>query len=565
MKLNNSFFYTIREEIKEEDSKSGNLLVKSGMIRKTSAGVYMYLPLGLRVLNNIENIIRKHMNKSGAIELKMPSLVYEDYYVKSGRKAAFGSSVFLLNDRWGKPYILGPTHEELFTIAASYGIKSYKDLPFNLYQFQNKFRDEPRPRFGLIRVREFVMKDAYSFDLDLAGLDISYKKMYDAYKDSFDEMGIDYKIVTADTGVMGGLLSEEFQAITDIGEDTVVLCKGCDYADNLEVTPLVNNDKESKEAKKKPESVHTPNCKTIEDVASFLKTDIKYTVKALMLNCDGNLVICFVPGEREVNLTKISKLIGVNEVVIASEEEILENSNSVPGFTGPIGLEVKDNVQIVVDENVFKLNNFIVGANKTDYHYINVNIEDFKYDHKADITLVREGDICPKCGKKLYFKKGIEIGNTFKLGTKYSDAYNVKYLDKNNELQPVVMGSYGIGPGRCMASIVEQTSDDKGLVWPYNIAPYKVAIVVIDIKNEKQINLAEEIYNNLNNANIDCILDDRDERPGVKFNDMDLIGIPIRITVGRKTNENIVELKYRNKDEDKEISVAEIEKFIKEN
>ena len=563
MKLSNSYFYTIREDAKDEESISGNLLVRSGMIRKNSAGVYMFLPLGFRVLKNIENIIRKHMNASGAAEVLMPALVYEDYYVKSGRKAAFGASVFTLKDRYDKPYVLGPTHEELFAIAASYGIKSYKDLPFNLYQFQNKFRDEARPRFGLIRVREFIMKDAYSFDKDLDGLEVSYQKMFKAYQASFDEMGIDYKVVTADTGIMGGLLSEEFQAITDIGEDTVVLCNKCDYAANLEVIPLIDKNAITEEAANELQEVYTPDCKTIEDVMNYLKIDVKKSVKALMFNADGELVICFVPGTREVNTTKLAKLIGASEINLATEEEIANNSNSVPGFTGPIGLEVKTGVKVIIDETVFKIKNAVVGANKKDYHLINAQSEDFERDLKGDICLIQEGDTCPKCGGELYFKKGIEIGNTFKLGTKYAESYNVKYLDANNELQPVVMGSYGIGPGRCMVSIVEQSNDEKGIIWPYNVAPYQVAVVVIDSKNAKQIELATEIYEALQDANIEVILDDRDERPGVKFNDMDLIGIPVRITVGRRADENIVELKLRAEASAKEVEATEAISSIK--
>lgn len=564
MKLSNAYFFTLREDIKEEESKSGNLLVKSGMIRKNSSGIYMYLPLGFKVLKNVENIIRKHMNRAGATEVLMPALVYEDYYAKSGRTSAFGSSVFTLKDRFDKPYVLGPTHEELFAIAASYGIKSYKDLPFNLYQFQNKFRDEARPRYGLIRVREFIMKDAYSFDKDLDGLEVSYQKMFHAYKNCFDEMGIDYKIVTADTGIMCGLLSEEFQALADIGEDILVLCKKCDYAANLEITPFIDKQKESKEGKLKYEEVYSPDCKTIEALVKYLNTDIHKLVKALMFNVDGKLCLCFVPGGREVNITKLSKLLGATEINMATEEEILTNSNSVPGFTGPIGLEVKEGIKIVVDEKVFKMRNFVVGANKKDYHYINANIDDFKYDYSADICSIKEGDTCPECGDKLYFQKGIEIGNTFKLGTKYADCFNVKYLDQNNELQPVVMGSYGIGPGRCMVSIVEQNNDEKGIIWPYAIAPYKVAIVVIDIHNETQMELGIEIYETLQTMNVDVILDDRDERAGVKFNDMDLIGIPIRVTVGRKAKDNIVELKYRNETDSSEISIEELIAIINE-
>jgi len=313
------------------------------------------------------------------------------------------------------------------------------------------------------------------------------------------------------------------------------------------------------------EEVYTPDCKTIEDVCNLLKIDMKKAVKALMFNVDGNLCLCFVPGAREVNISKLAKLLGATEIEMANEDDIISNSNSVPGFTGPIDLEVNENVKIVMDENVFKLRNVCVGANKKDYHFINANIDDFKYDYTADICLVEENDICPTCGDSLYFKKGIEVGNTFKLGTKYAETYNVKYLDQNNELQPIVMGSYGIGPGRCMAAIVEQSNDENGIIWPYEVAPFKVAVVVIDVKNEKQLSLGTKIYEMLNNIGIEAILDDRDERAGVKFNDMDLIGIPIRITVGRKAEENIVELKYRKEKESSDINADEILDIIHQN
>ena len=562
MKLKNNYFFTLRDDVKDEESTSGNLLVRSGMIKKTSNGIYMFLPLGLKVIKNIENIIREEMNKKDALELSMPSLIPSEIYEKSGRMQAFGNDVFSLNDRYNRNYILGPTHEELFTIASSFKIKSYKDMPYTLYQFQNKFRDEPRPRFGLIRVREFIMKDAYSFDKDLEGLDISYQKMYDAYKKSFDRMNLEYKVVTADTGVMGGLLSEEFQAITDIGEDVLVLCDNCDFSSNLEVAPCINHDEQIDTEIKEVEEVYTPNMKTIEDVCNFLNVDVTKTVKALMFNADGNLCFCFVRGDREVNTVKLSKLIGAKNIEMATDEEISNNSNTVPGFAGIKGLEVKDNVEIVFDSSIANLKNVVVGANKKDYHYINVNMSDYSCDYKGDISNVKEGDLCPHCGGKIYFKKGIEIGNIFKLGTKYSESLNLTYLDQNNKPNPVVMGSYGIGIARCMAAIVEQNNDDKGIIWPISVAPYKVCIVVANTKDEVQNNLANKIYQNLLNNNIDVLLDDRNERLGVKLNDMDLIGIPIRILVGKKTSENIVEFKLRNETESEEISIEDIDNKI---
>ena len=564
MKLKNSFFYTLRENAKDEDSTSGNLLVRSGMIKKVGSGIYMFMPLGLRVFNNIKNIIKEEMDKAGAEELLMPSLIPEDYYEICGRVEALGESMFHLKDRYSKPYVLGPTHEELFAIAAKSMVRSYKDLPFTIYQQAAKYRDEPRPRYGLIRVREFIMKDAYSFDKDEEGLDVSYHKMFDAYKKIFDRIGLNYAIVRADTGIMGGSLSEEFQAITDIGEDTVVLCDSCYYSSNIEVSKHVP-EKSVKEAKLAKELVETPHMQTIEEVTKFLNIDIKKTVKALLMNIDGKLTIFFVRGDRTLNETKVTKLLKCNEINFA-DDALISTSNACPGFTGPINLT---GAQIIIDEEVLNMTNFVVGANKEGYHYMNANINDFTYDISADIVNVEEGDTCPVCGGKLYFKKGIEVGNTFKLGTKYSEKFDLTYLDENNKINPVVMGCYGIGPGRILASYVEQNNDDKGIIWPLNIAPFKVAICALNTNDENCMNYANKLHDDLEKAGIDTILDDREERPGIKFNDMDLIGIPIRITIGKKLNDGLVEFKLRKESESIDLPKDEvleyITKYIKEN
>ena len=557
MKLKNNYFYTIREDIKDEEAISGKLLVRSGMIKKSSAGVYMYLPIGYKVLKNIESIIREELNKEGLLELSMPTLIPREIYAQTGRTDSFGSSVFSLKDRFNRDYILGPTHEELFTIASLSCIKSYKDMPYSLYQFQTKFRDEPRPRYGLIRVREFVMKDAYSFDKDLDGLDKSYEKIFNAYKRIFDRIGINYKIVRADTGVMGGLLSEEFQALTEIGEDTLVLCDKCDFASNIEVTKHIVNENSTKE-EKNIELIETKSKETIEDVCNFLNIDIRDSVKALLMNVDESLVIFFVRGDRELNEVKALKALNAKEISFANDE-LIATSNAVPGYTGPVGL----NAKVVIDEEVLKMKNFCCGANKEGYHYINANVKDINYDIVADIVNVKEGDICPNCGGKLYFKKGIEIGNTFKLGTKYSEALGLNYSDEFNKLKPVVMGSYGIGLGRCMAAVVEQHNDDKGIIWPDTIAPFKTSIVIVNTKDEIQNTVANDLYDELMKNNVDTILDDRNERLGVKLNDMDLIGVPYRIVVGKRASEGIVELKRRDNDEILEINVSKILEYIK--
>ena len=557
MKLKNSYFYTLREDAKDEESRSGNLLVRSGMIKKVGAGIYMYLPFGLKVLDKIKSIVKEEMDNAGAQELLMPSLIPSEYYETCGRVEAFGKDMFNLKDRYNKPFVLGPTHEELFTIAAKSMVRSYKDLPFTIYQQADKFRDEPRPRYGLIRVREFIMKDAYSFDKDEKDLEESYNKMKNAYNKIYDRLGINYKLVRSDTGAMGGSLSEEYQAITDIGEDVIVLCQDCDYASNLEVSECIT--KEINEEEKSLELVDTPNQETIEAVCKYLNIDTKKSVKALLMNVNEELVVFFIRGDRELNENKVCKLLGVKEINFANDE-LIAASNAVAGYTGPINL----NAKIVIDREILGMKNFCCGGNELNKHYINANVKDFKYDIVGDIVNVVEGDICPKCGGTLYFKKGIEIGNLFKLGTKYAEALNLTYLDEFNKEQVVTMGCYGIGVGRILASIIEQNNDDSGMILPMSIAPFEVSIVIIDNKDEEQVRIAENLYNELKYAGVDVLVDNRDERPGVKFKDMDLIGIPFRITIGKKISDGIVEVKLRTEKEFKEISIDEVLEYTKE-
>ena len=560
MKLSESFFYTIREDLKDEESISGNLLVKSGMFKKVGNGIYMKLPLGQKVVDNVKNIIRKHMNEAGAKEVTMPLLLPIDVFQKSGRYELFGPSIFQLNDRYNRPYVLGPTHEEFFVLAAMMKAKSYKDFPYTLYQIGNKYRDEVRPRLGLIRTREFTMKDAYSFDINQEECDKSYKKQFDAYNKICKEVGLNYAVVRADTGVMGGLLSEEFQAVTDVGEDILVLCDKCDYASNIEVSKCVDEEIDSNEEKMSKEKVYTPNSGTIEDVSKLLNMDASKFVKTLIYKIDGKFYACLVQGDKEVNEVKLGKLLGAKEVELAEAEDVVKITNAKVGFAGPIGLDIP----VIMDNGVKYMRNFIVGANETDHHYKNVNLEDFEVYKIADIRNVKEHDRCPNCDGHLVFKKGIEIGNTFKLGTKYSESLGLNYSDENNELKPVVMGCYGIGIERIIAALVEQNHDEKGIIWPMNIAPFKVCIVQISDKDEKQKEVANNLYNTLNSMGIDTLLDDRNERPGVKFNDMDLIGIPLRITVGKKVSENELELKQRNSDNVEIVNIDNIIDTIKE-
>lgn len=559
MKLSKSYFFTLREDVKDEDSNSGNLLVRAGYIKKSSSGVYMFLPLGLRVKDKIEAIVREEMNAIDSQEVSMPALIPEDVYIASGRRDIIGTSMFSLKDRYQKPFVLGPTHEELFAQAAKLMIRSYKDMPFSLYQFQTKFRDEARPRFGLIRVREFVMKDAYTFDTDLESANRAYDAMFEAYKRIFDRIGLNYRIVRADTGIMGGLLSEEFQAVSPIGEDILVLGEDTGYSSNLEVAEHVGVI-ESDEPFLSYEKVHTPNARTIDEVAAFLNQEITRFVKTLIYRVDNQYVAVCVLGDRDVNETKLRKLYEANEVELADFSHVEEKTGASVGFAGPIGLK---DIDIVVDRHISKLRNFTVGANETDYHLINVNFSDFEPTHIIDVSNVKEGDPNPDGKGILTFSKGIEVGNTFKLGTKYSKAMDLDYLDTNNKLQDVYMGSYGIGIGRTIAALVEQMADDKGIVWPTHLAPYKVAIVVVNVKNAEHVEYANKLYQTLNDAGIEVILDDRDQRAGVKFNDIELIGIPYRITVGRGLAEGVVEFKGRTDEESTNISIDNIVEKIK--
>lgn len=539
MKLQNNYFFTLRENVKDEEATSGNLLVRAGYIKKSSSGVYMYLPMGLKVLKKIEEIVREEMNAIGSLEVLMPSLIPEDVYIASNRRDLFGASMFTMKDRYKRSFVLGPTHEELFASAANSHIRSYKDLPISLFQFQNKFRDEPRPRFGLIRVREFIMKDAYTFDKDLAGLDVSYQAMFEAYKRSFDRMGLHYKVVQADTGVMGGLLSEEFQAITHIGEDRIVYCDACDYAANLEIATSYHTIKEPSLLKGQFKAIETPNQKTIEQVSTFLNRNPQDFIKTLVYQVDDALVAVSVVGDDEVSTTKLAKHLRANSVELADASAIYQATNTEIGFLGPVECPLR----LIVDSKVVSQSNFITGANKKDTHLVNVNINDFTQHEVADVTLIKEGQTCTCQQGKLHVEHGIEIGNTFKLGDKYAKAMDLAYSDENNQLQPVVMGSYGIGIGRCLAALVEQKQQDNKLIWPLNLAPYDVAIVTTNQKNDEQVSFAETVYQQTKEASLDVLWDNRNERAGVKFNDMELIGVPYMIVLGKALLNGEVEIK----------------------
>jgi len=560
MKMSNMLISTLREVPAEAEIDSHKLMLRAGMIRKMASGIYNYMPLGLKVLKNIEEIIREEMNNAGAQEFLASAVIPAELWQESGRWEAYGAEMFRLKDRNDRDFCLGPTHEEVFTDIARNEIKSYKQLPLNLYQIQTKYRDERRPRFGVMRSREFVMKDAYSFDKDQEGLDISYNRMRDAYIKIFDRCGIVAKPVDADSGAIGGSGSAEFMVKSEVGEDDVVFCTNCDYAANMEKAPSTP-EKAEKEEFKELNKIETPNVRTIEDLIKFFNTTEKEFAKTLIYNADGKIVAVMVRGDREVNEVKVSNALGgVINLNMASTEDVLKATNAQVGFAGPINIKVDT---LLVDEEVANMYNFIVGANETGYHYENVNYgRDFE-GVVGDYRNVTEGENCPDCGGKITISRGTEVGHIFKLGTKYSEAMNAKFIDEKGKEVPFVMGCYGIGVTRTMASIIEQNHDDNGIIWPLAVAPYHVNVIPVNTKDEMQMKVANDIYEELKAIGIDVIFDDRKERAGVKFKDSDLMGIPMRITVGKKVTEGEVEFKLRTSDVDN-IKIEDVLSRVKE-
>lgn len=566
MKVSNMLLSTLREVPAEAETTSHQLMLRSGLIRKLAAGVYSFLPLGHRVLNKVENIIREEMNAEGAQEVLMSALLPAEAYQASGRWEVFGPDMFRLKDRNDRDFCLGPTHEEIFTDTVKACVKSYRQLPLTLYQIQTKYRDERRPRFGVMRSREFIMKDAYSFDMTQDGLDESYQKMYRAYCKAFDRMKLDYIVVDADSGAMGGSGSQEFMVKSDTGEDTIAYCAACGYAANVEKAECIPEPL-AKEEPKPTVKIHTPKAGTIDELVSFLNTDSKHFAKTILYRAGEQVVAVMVRGDREVNEVKLINHLGLNEqdLELASAETVERVTGAAVGFAGPIGLSVP----VIADKEILEMTNFIVGANETDYHYENVNLTDFKPSAVIDVRTIAEGDVCPKCGKPIATTQGVEVGHIFKLGTKYTDALGCTYLDENGKPQSMIMGCYGIGVSRTIAAVIEQYSDENGIIWPVSVAPYQVLVVPVSMREEEQVTLAEEIYNKLRAKGIEVLMDDRTERVGVKFKDADLIGIPVRITVGKKAGENTVEYKLRREDEITECTADEaVEKaaaFIAEN
>ncbi|MBR3791485.1 MAG: proline--tRNA ligase [Clostridia bacterium] len=567
MRMSRLLAPTLREVPSDAEIKSHQLMMRAGYIRKLAAGIYSYLPLGLRCERKVEQIVREEMDNAGAQELLMSALLPAEAYQASGRWDVFGQSMFKLKDRYDRDFCLGPTHEELFTQTVINEVRSYKEYPMTLYQIQTKYRDEGRPRFGVMRSREFVMKDAYSFDMTQEGLDESYKKMYDAYCRIFKRLGLDFTIVDADSGAMGGSGSQEFMVKSPVGEDGIAYCDACGYAANYEKAQCIPEEKEFADGDLPLEKIETPNVHTIDELVGFFGTEPYVFAKTIIYKADDKYIAAMVRGDREINEVKLKNLVGcVDDLELAEPFMVREITKADVGFAGPIGLEI----EVIADLEVANMKNFIIGANDTGYHYKNVNINrDFTPDRIADIRVITDGDKCPKCGQPIKTAQGIEVGHIFKLGTKYSDALGLKFTDESGEQKTVIMGCYGIGVTRCVAAAIEQMSDDNGIVLPVAIAPYEVMVVPVNNKEEEQMRLAEEIYEDLKKQGIEAVLDDRAERAGVKFKDSDLIGIPLRIVVGKKCGEGIVEYKLRTAEVPVEMTVEDAKfeavKYIKEN
>ena len=543
MKMSNMLISTLREVPAEAEIDSHKLMLRAGMIRKMAAGVYNYLPLGLKVLKKVEDIVREEMNAAGAQEFLASAIIPAELWQESGRWDAYGAEMFRLKDRTGRDYCLGPTHEEVFTDIARSEIKSYKQLPLNLYQIQTKYRDERRPRFGVMRSREFVMKDAYSFDKDQAGLDLAYDKMHDAYVKIFNRCGLDAKCVAADSGAIGGSNSAEFMVKSEVGEDDVVFCTHCNYAANIEKATARLEEVE-KEELQEVQKIATHDSRGISEVAEFLNISPKKTVKTLLYNVDGKIVAVFVRGDREVKEVKVANASNASgDLVMASREEYINAAGCDIGFAGPIGIKADF---LFVDEEIKNMYNFVVGGNETGYHIQNVNYgRDFE-GTIGDFRKVTEGEKCPVCGGKITIARGTEVGHIFKLGTKYSESMNANFIDEEGKEKPFIMGCYGIGVTRTMASIIEQHHDENGIVWPLSVAPYHVSVIPVNVKDEEQTKVANELYEELTSVRIEALLDDRNERAGVKFKDSELMGIPMRVTVGKRISDGEVEFKLRD-------------------
>ena len=549
---------TLKETPADAEVISHQLMLRAGMIRKAAAGIYSYMPFGLRSIRKMEQIIREEMNKAGAIECLMPMANPAELWQESGRWEKYGKELLRFKDRKETDFCMGPTHEEVVTDIIRNTVNSYRQLPLNLYQIQTKFRDEIRPRFGLMRGREFIMKDAYSFDLDDAGADKSYSKMYQAYRNIFNRCGLKFRAVEADSGAIGGSFSHEFMVLAESGEDGIVSCSACEYAANVEKAELVYRNIETPKATAALEKISTPDQRSIEDVAVFLKLDPSRLVKTLILQTSADEVLAvLLRGDRELNLIKLTNFLNVDWALMAEDDVVLQTTGAPTGFAGPIGLKVR----VIADTEVKGMADFVIGGNALDVHFTGANIgRDFTVDQFADLRQAVAGDPCPRCDCGQFESwRGIEVGHVFKLGTKYSDAMNATVLDDQGQAKPLVMGCYGIGVGRTVAAAIEQNHDENGMMLPMPLAPFQVLISMVNPKDDQVRETAEQLYRQLLDQGVEVLLDDRDERPGIKFKDADLIGIPLRVTVGaRSLKDGQVELKERASGEQELISTETV-------
>ena len=554
---------TLREVPSDAEVKSHQLLLRAGFMRQTASGIYSYLPLGLKVIQNVEKIIREEMERAGAVELLMPTLQQAELWQESGRWNSYGPELMRMHDRHNREFALGPTHEEVITSLLRDEVKSYKKLPLTLYQIQTKFRDEKRPRFGLLRGREFIMKDAYSFHSSQESLDEVYDRLFTAYSNIFSRCGLNFRAVIADSGAMGGKDTHEFMVLSEIGEDTIAYSDTSSFAANIEMAPVVNTAVKTGEAAKELEKVETPDQKTIEEVSSFLNVPAEKCLKTLLWKVDDEFVVVLVRGDHELNDIKLKNLYNAAIVEPATPEETKEILGVNFGSLGPVHMKTSD-IKVVADAAVQMLENAVCGANEDGFHYVNVNPDrDFPAVQYEDLRFIQEGDPSPDGQGTIKFAKGIEVGHVFKLGTRYSESMSGMILDENGRQKPMIMGCYGIGVSRTVSAIAEQFNDEKGLIWPVNIAPYQVHLIPVNMKDEAQKQLGEELYEQLTRAGYDVLIDDRPERAGVKFADSDLIGMPVRVTVGKKAQEGIIELKIRENGESFEIPVGELLERLK--
>lgn len=561
MKQSKVFIPTMKEVPAGAEALSHRLLLKAGLIKQSTSGIYSYLPIAARVLNNIEAIVREEMERIDAVEILMPALQPSELWEESGRWSAYGPELMRLQDRNGRQFALGPTHEEVVTSIVRDELKSYKQLPMTLFQLQSKFRDEKRPRFGLLRGREFIMKDAYSFHADEASLDEAYEDMYHAYGRIFNRVGINARPVVADSGAIGGSHTHEFMALSEIGEDTIVYSEQSDYAANIEKAEVVYHPNKKHEDVQPLTKIETPNVHTAQDLATFLNKPLDEITKSMIFNIDGEFILVLVRGHHEINDIKLKAYFGTDNVELATEDEIINILGAKPGSLGPV---FDKDIKIYADNFIQDLNNIVVGANEDGYHLLNANVDrDFEVEAYGDFRFILEGELLADSSDKAHFAEGIEVGQVFKLGTKYSESMNATFLNDQGRAQPLLMGCYGIGISRTLSAIVEQNNDENGIIWPKSVTPFELHLITINPKKDDQRELADQLYTQLK-ENYDVLYDDRKERAGVKFNDADLIGLPIRIVVGKNAAEGIVEVKRRDTGDSEDVHIDNLINYVNE-